>query len=275
MTNITFDNKYADLAEELKISCEKCSGLCCVALYCMKTDGFPADKEGGKPCKHLMGDFRCDMHAKLAEKNMKGCLSYDCFGAGQKVTRIYGADKNWRLNPEKASEIFRVFLIVFQLHQMEWYLLESLSLDVDEQLKGDIKALINENESMTSKSPENILKLDIDQYQLRVNQVLKQVNCKAAAKAPGGKNFLGKNFNKANLDNMDFSMALMIAADLEGCSLRGTSFLGADMRDANIMNTDLSNSIFLTQMQINSAKGNLHTKLPENISRPASWQRSL
>ena len=273
MINKTFDNKYASLTEGLKINCGMCVGLCCVALYCAKTDGFPADKEGGRPCRHLMGDFRCDMHERLAEKNMKGCLSYDCFGAGQKVTRIYGADKNWRLNPEKAGEIFQVFLIMFQLHQIQWYLLEALSLNIGEQLKGEIEALINENENMTGKSPEDILKLDIGEYQLHVNQVLKQVNCKVATKTIGGKNFPGKNFRKARLDNMDFSMALMIADDLEGCSLNGTSFLGADIRDDNIRNTDLSHSIFLTQMQINSAKGNIHTRLPENLTMPATWQQ--
>jgi uncharacterized protein YjbI with pentapeptide repeats len=67
-------------------------------------------------------------------------------------------------------------------------------------------------------------------------------------------------------------MALMIAANLEGCSLRGTNFLGADMRDANIKNTDLSSCVFLTQMQINSAKGNRNTKLPGNLSYPDSWK---
>lgn len=272
MADKAFNDKFAGLGEKLKINCEGCSGLCCVALYCAKIDGFPADKEGGKPCRHLMGDFRCDMHTKLADKNMKGCLSYDCFGAGQKVTWIYGADNNWRLNPEKAGEIFRVFLIVFQLHQMEWYLLEASALDAGGQLKGKIEALIDENENVTSRSPEEILNFDIDQYQLCVNQVLKLVNSKAAARASGRKNMFGENFRKANLDNMDFSMALMIASNLEGCSLRGTSFLGADMRDANIMNTDLSKSIFLIQMQINSAKGNIHTRLPDNLTMPSTWQ---
>jgi len=67
-------------------------------------------------------------------------------------------------------------------------------------------------------------------------------------------------------------MALMIAANLKGCSLKKTNFLGADMRDANIKDTDLSGCVFLTQMQINAAQGNAKTKLPANLSRPFSWQ---
>lgn len=84
--------------------------------------------------------------------------------------------------------------------------------------------------------------------------------------------FLGKHFKGKNLDGHNLSMSLLIAANLEQCSLRRTNFLGADMRDANIKNTDLSESLFLTQMQINSAKGNTATKLPAYLERPSSWQ---
>ena len=107
------NNKYATLKETLKIACEKCSGICCVALYCTKTDGFPENKEAGIPCKHLKSDFRCAIHTVLANKNMKGCLAYDCFGAGQKVTQHFYPNENWKTNPEKATEIFRVFMIIF------------------------------------------------------------------------------------------------------------------------------------------------------------------
>nr|WP_255575653.1 pentapeptide repeat-containing protein [Caproiciproducens faecalis] len=86
-----------------------------------------------------------------------------------------------------------------------------------------------------------------------------------------GTDFLGKNFKKANLDRRDFSMSLLIAANLEGCSLDRTVFLGADLRDANIKNTDLSKCVFLTQMQINSAKGNSSTRLPAGLHHPAAW----
>lgn len=66
-------------------------------------------------------------------------------------------------------------------------------------------------------------------------------------------------------------MSLLIGSNFNGCSFNKASFLGADMRDANLKNADLSGSIFLTQMQINSAKGNSNTKLPSHISRPKTW----
>lgn len=270
------NSKYADLEAALRIDCEKCSGLCCVALYCMKTDGFPDNKQAGVPCKHLMADFCCDIHAQLANKKMRGCLAYDCFGAGQKVTQSSYANENWQTNPEKANEIFRVFMIVFQLHQMAWYLLEASSLITDQRIIADVDALIAQNNQMTALAPAAILQIDITNYQTGVNQVLKEVSHQLAGDyldKMERKDYFGKNFKRANLNGRDFSMALMIAANLEGCSLKGTNFLGADLRDANIKNTDLRGSIFLTQMQINAAQGNSKTKLPSKLRRPSNWDR--
>lgn len=273
MTEKASNGKFADLRGQLRIDCEKCSGLCCVALHYMKADGFPGNKEAGTPCKHLLPNFQCSIHSTLASKNLQGCLTYDCLGAGQKVTQIHCPDSTWRSNPGKANDIFRSFQIVFQLHQMQWYLLEALSLVPNGQLKAEIESLILKNEQMTGKPLNELMHLEIEAYRLAVNQILRQVIGTVVSpsdKATGG-NYLGKNFKRAILDGVDFSMGLMIAANLEGCSLRRASFLGADMRDANIKNTDLSASVFLTQMQINSARGNANTKLPIHLVHPAFW----
>ncbi len=53
--------------------------------------------------------------------------------------------------------------------------------------------------------------------------------------------------------------------------MSGTDFIGADLRDADFRGADLSKSFFLTQGQINTAKGDLSTKLPPFINRPAHW----
>jgi uncharacterized protein YjbI with pentapeptide repeats len=158
---------------------------------------------------------------------------------------------------------------------MLWYLVEAFSLTSDEYLKSAIDALIFKNEQMTRQSPDDISQLNIEKYRLKVNVVLKRVTSTFSVDASDkirSTDYFGRDFKKANLDGRDFSMSLMIAANLEGCSLQRTNFLGADMRDTNLKNTDLSECIFLTQMQINSAKGNSNTKLPINLSCPTDWQ---
>lgn len=48
-------------------------------------------------------------------------------------------------------------------------------------------------------------------------------------------------------------------------------FIGADLRDADLSGANLTDTIFLTQVQINAAKGDANTKLPSLLSRPAHW----
>ncbi len=171
--------------------------------------------------------------------------------------------------------MFQVYLIVYQLHQMLWYLILAGRIIEDNSMKIDINNLIEENGKITQMGPEEIIKLDLEQYRDRVNHILKET-CKAVHSEIADNNHsidcMGKSFKKQNLDGKDFSMTLLIAADFEGCSLNKTNFLGADMRDTNFRNTDLSKSLFLTQMQINTAMGNDNTKLPEYLTMPDTWR---
>jgi uncharacterized protein YjbI with pentapeptide repeats len=48
--------------------------------------------------------------------------------------------------------------------------------------------------------------------------------------------------------------------------------IGADLRDADVRGADLSESLFLTQAQINAAKGDRATKLPPLLERPFYWE---
>ena len=67
-------------------------------------------------------------------------------------------------------------------------------------------------------------------------------------------------------------MKILIGTDFSGRSLGESLFLGADIRDANLMGGDFSKCHFLTQMQINSARGNDETKLPVGLTIPDSWK---
>ena len=84
--------------------------------------------------------------------------------------------------------------------------------------------------------------------------------------------FLGYHFQGADLSAMDFSSSFLIAADLRGCRLFGTCFLGTDLRDADLKGADLRDAFFLTQMQINAAKGSRDTRLPSWLKLPDHWE---
>ena len=206
-------------------------------------------------------------------------MSYDCFGAGQKVTQTVYHGKSWQDKDVKPDEMYRVFLAVYQLHQMLWYLNEAALLLPEADIYEKIESAIQDLDRQTRQTPEALLKIDLEACREKTHQLLKKVwhRVQKPAKAPAGAkkswDFIGRDFKKAVLDGQDFSMSLLIAANLEGCSLRGANFLGADLRDANFKNADLQESVFLTQAQVNTAKGNAYTKLPKFITRPEIWKK--
>lgn len=265
--------------EPYTINCSKCCGLCCTALWFSKSDGFPEDKSAGVPCKNLQSDHRCKIYSKLSKQKLKGCMGYDCFGAGQQVISILGKCPDWKsISSQEAEMIFQSYLTVLQIHQVLWYLTESSTLRLDGKEKENIRVQLIEGKRMAAQPLEALQKLDVEDFRVRSNKILKNVCSGVRTKlCPGKKadpvkNYMGKNMMKKNLSGKDFNMALLIAADLEGADLYGASFLGADMRDINIKNTDLSQCLFLTQMQINTAKGNQATKLPPYLHKPDTWE---
>ncbi len=88
----TYESKFD---KELRVDCKKCFGLCCIALYFSASEGFPTNKDAGKPCINLQSDFTCSVHQNLRKKGLKGCTAYDCFGAGQKVSQITYEGHSW------------------------------------------------------------------------------------------------------------------------------------------------------------------------------------
>ncbi|MGG1516184.1 pentapeptide repeat-containing protein [Paenibacillus oryzisoli] len=274
----------------LQADCSACFGLCCVALYFSASDGFPDDKHAGQPCLHLQMDHRCRVHDQLSEQGLKGCMTFDCFGAGQKVSRETYGGKDWRESPESASEMYDVFRVMMQLHELLWYLTEALGLQVAASLHGELRRLLEETERMTSLRPQELLSLDIWLHRASINGLLVQTSelvreaaatgreARPNAKARSGRHKLGRgadlmgaDLRTANLRGAHLRGAFLIAADLRGNDLAGADLIGADFRDADLRGADLSASLFVTQAQLNAAKGDLCTKVPPRLKRPAHW----
>ncbi|MGH4121459.1 MAG: pentapeptide repeat-containing protein [Clostridium sp.] len=271
----------------LRVDCGKCFGLCCVALYFSASEGFPTNKEAGKPCLNLQLDFSCSAHKNLRKQGLKGCTAYDCFGAGQKVAQVTYGGHDWRQVPESAKQMFEVFLIMRQLHEMLWYLTEALTLQPSGSIQNELSSILNETERLTHLSADVLIELDVTAHRSSVNALLLHISELVRIKARGGQkttsrrknanagglDFIGKDLRKTNLRGADLRGACLIAADLRGVDLSGADLIGADMRDTDISGTNLMNSIFITQSQINTAKGDSNTKLPTALVRPVYWSK--
>jgi len=261
-------------------NCEECFGLCCVALPYAKSADFAFNKDSGQPCRHLQGDYRCGIHTQLRNKGFKGCTVYECYGAGQKISQQLYSGMDWR-NSDQAQEMFQVFPVVQQLHEMLYYLDESLMIAEAEPLYQDIEQIMNETEQLTLQSPASLLKLDVHALRARVNDVLLKVSAMVRAlfskaydaqrHVVKGRDYIGTNLRKACLVGASLRGVLLIGANLTEADMRKADFIGADMRDANLSGADLSDALFLTQAQINSAIGNKKTRLPSHLDMPSHW----
>lgn len=274
------------ILKTLKIDCEKCFGFCCVALYFSKTEGFPNDKKAGTPCVNLKADFTCSDHKNLRKKGLKGCTAYDCFGAGQKVAQSTFNGKNWREFKELQNQMFEVFLVMRQLHEMLWYLGDALTFVSNKNMKDQLSIRIQEIDQLTKLDAHSIMSIDIEKYRTKVNSILRMANEIAKDKIAKykinnsknkknlklGYDFIGTNLTDTNLIGANFAGALLIAANMKNTDLKGANLIGADLRDADIRGANLEDAIFLTQSQINTAKGDYKTRLPKSLARPAYWE---
>ena len=87
-----------------------------------------------------------------------------------------------------------------------------------------------------------------------------------------GANLLGADLFGTDLSRADLSGATLRGACLSEGSFRRANLLGADLSQAKLFRADLSQAMGLIQEQIDSAKGDENTKLPEDIQRPAHWE---
>lgn len=269
----------------LRADCENCFGLCCVALPFAASTDFAIDKDAGQPCPNLQSDFRCGVHNNLRQLGLRGCTVYDCFGAGQKVSQVTFGGRDWRQAPESAKHMFEVFPIMWQLQELIWYLTESLTLQQARPIHSELSSALDETERLTELSPESLMKLDVAAHRANVNALLlrtselvrdeairSQKGSSGRRKTYGrGADLVGAKLRGADLRGANLRGAYLIAADLRGADLRMADLIGADLRDADLRGAVLTSSIYLTQAQINSAKGDDTTKLPSSLTRPSHW----
>ncbi|HEU0088626.1 MAG TPA: pentapeptide repeat-containing protein [Pseudonocardiaceae bacterium] len=264
----------------MRADCERCFGLCCVALpFCASAD-FAIDKVAGVPCPHLRSDFRCGIHARLRQQGFPGCTGYDCFGAGQKVAQVTFGGQDWRQAPGTAQQMFEVFPIMRQLHELLWYLTEALTLPPARPLHNELRRALEETERLTHSSPDSLLELDVAARRrdagalLRHTSELVRAGVRRQQQDHSGADLIGANLQGADLSGANLSGAYLIGADLSGADLSGADLLGADFRAADLSGADLTESIFLVQSQLDAAKGDTATNVPPSLHRPAHWSPS-
>ncbi|WP_353945374.1 pentapeptide repeat-containing protein [Streptomyces sp. HUAS MG91] len=261
----------------LRADCGNCFGLCCVALPFAKSQDFAANKNAGTPCHNLQEDFRCGIHARLRDEGYRGCTVFDCFGAGQKVSQVTFGGVSWRERPKTARTMYEVFPVMRQLQELLRYLTDVLDMPRAAPVHGEARRARTGIEHLTRADADEILAADVPAIRADVNTVLLKASELERATVPGrkknhrGADLMGARLRSADLRGANLRGALLVAADLTGADLRAADLIGADLRDARIEGADLRGALFLTQAQLNAARGDAATHIPRDLDRPGHW----
>jgi uncharacterized protein YjbI with pentapeptide repeats len=264
-------------SSELHADCSRCFALCCVALPFAKSADFAVDKPAGKPCGNLRADDRCGIHADLRTKGFSGCTVFDCFGAGQKVSQVTFGGRDWRQDAGTARAMFAAFPVMRQLHELLWYLDEAQGLAGAEPVRGALRNAYADVDRLTRQDAAALAGTDVAEVRGTVNPLLLEASELARARVPGkkrshrGADLIGAKLRNAKLRGANLRGACLVAADLAGADLRDADLIGADLRDAALGRADLTGAIFVTQSQLDAARGDAKTRLPRGLSRPAHW----
>lgn len=270
-----------DLPLSLEPDCGSCFALCCTALGFERSTDFAIDKPAGEPCPNLSAeDFGCTIHAELVPRGFRGCTAFGCFGAGQHVAQGTFGGQSWRAVPGSAPQMYAVFIVMRQLHEYLWHLTEARRVAPDQRLQGELDDAVQEMTALTQGPAAALAELDVESLRPAVDARLAAVSVAVRATVPAHSphralrrrpDLIGAQLGHADLRGADLRGVYLIGADLTGADLRLADLLGADLRGAELAGADLSTCLFLTPMQLGSARGSRKTRLPRTLARPDSW----
>lgn len=277
MTSSSEPQVPADRRPTLRADCGSCFGLCCVALPFRASADFAIDKPAGEPCPNLLTDSRCGIHRQLRGQGFAGCTVYDCFGAGQQVSQVTFGGRDWRGATDVARGMFRVFPVMRQLHEVLWYLTEAAALPAAAALHDELQTAIGDLTALVGSAAAIVDRTDVTAVRGRANVLLSRASELARASSPGprreyrGADLIGAKLRRADLRGANLRGAQLIGADLRRADLRLADVTGADLRDADLRGADLRQCLFLTESQLQAAKGDAATGLSAGFGRPTHW----
>jgi uncharacterized protein YjbI with pentapeptide repeats len=261
--------------DRLRADCSRCAALCCVEPALTRSADFAIDKPAGQPCPNLGPDDGCTIHHQLRSSGFPGCAAYDCFGAGQHVVQVTFGGADWRRTRDVASDLFAAYRRVRDLHELLWYLADAADRTLEPGLASEVAACATETERLAEGSAADLAQVDIVTVRARVDAVLSQVSQELRAGLEGPEHrraeLAGHDLRGADLRGADLRGALLIGADLRDADLRLADLIGADLRGADLRGTDLGDCLYLTRSQVDAARGDARTSLPDGLGPPVRW----
>jgi len=203
---------------------------------------------------------------------------YDCFGAGQRIAQETFGGRDWRTAPDLARPMHAAFQVMRDLHELLYYVTEAERLPQARPLYADLRSAAVRLDDLGGLDADGLAKLDVNGLRSEINPMLLAASTLVRAAHPGrdlrGADLVGARLAKADLRGASLRGAYLVGADLRGADLRTADLIGADLRGADVCGADFTGAIFLTQAQVDAARGSADTRLPPHLRHPAHWDAS-
>ena len=175
---------FMEHRRSLRGDCAACQGLCCVGLAFDRSEWFGFDKPCDVPCPHLEPTNRCAIHAQLPAAGQAGCASYDCYGAGQRVSQALFAGASWRDDPRRARAMFSAFRRLKEVHELRWLLHEAGGLPLQPAHEAERARLLGLLEPEPELSAQALDALDLETLGVEAHRLLRSLRGYVAGEPP-------------------------------------------------------------------------------------------
>jgi hypothetical protein len=262
---------------DLRAACTRCVALCCVVPGFARSAQFALTKPGGVACPHLR-EHRCSIHPRLRDEGFSGCVAYDCFGAGQRVTAEVLAGRDWRTDPEALADARDALPRVRRWHEVAWYLDRAAELPAAAPMAEVLIEARDVALDLALRRPDDPVAQDAGVQRAEMDHLLRRASDLARAGFADARDLRGASLVAARLAGADLRGAnlrgaALVGADLRRAHLTGADLTGADLRGADLREADLAGALFVHQSQLETAAGDAATRIPPGLSRPGHWAR--
>ncbi|WP_133192619.1 hypothetical protein [Labrenzia sp. 011] len=163
------------IKQDLTSDCSNCAALCCVVFAFDKSESFAVDKAAGEVCANLDGSNRCRIFAERETLGFRGCMTYDCHGAGQRVTQEVFGGRSWRNDPGLTSRMGAALSVMRRVHEQLLMLRTAEKFPLDPAERETARMLVDSLSPGTGWTEQSLKTFAIDAASRKVATFLRSL----------------------------------------------------------------------------------------------------
>ncbi|MCV0428672.1 MAG: hypothetical protein K5905_24715 [Roseibium sp.] len=118
---------------DLEPNCTACAALCCVVFAFDRSESFAIDKAAGEVCPNLDAHQQCKIFSRREHLGFKGCITYTCYGAGQRVSQDVFGGTGWDDDPTLKERMGAALSVLRRIHEQLVLLRSAERLPLDDR----------------------------------------------------------------------------------------------------------------------------------------------